>query len=697
MVSVERLLITGMTCANCVRHVRRALESVDGAGRVQVNLATETATVEGGQREALVAAIEKAGYGVARTDEVGRWLRQTWFAAAFTAPVFLYMMVWLPLDGIMLPAEHWFMLALATPVQFVAGASFYRGAWNALRNRDATMDTLVALGSSAAYGLSLWGIATGGAVYFETGAVIITLISLGKFLEARAKRSSQDAVTGLLDLGAKTALRIVDGQPVEVDVAELAVGDVVRVLPGTKVPTDGVVVAGTADVDESMVTGESEPASRGVGAPVIGATIAHGSVDVRVEKIGDDTMLAQIAALVEQANARQAPLQRIADRLSSWFVPVVLVIAAATVITWGMLVGWGAGVLAAVAVLVIACPCAMGLATPTAIMMGTGLGARRGILIKGGEALERARDIDVLLLDKTGTLTEGRPAVVHTTTHSDMAASIALGLAAGLEAHSEHPLAKAIVRSAPKSPAVADVEQIPGGLRGTVDGHQTVVGNRGALEAQGIVVHDDAAVLVAVDGHHIASIDMADPVRATTPAALERLRRFAMPIMLTGDHASRAKPIADAHGIEFIAGVLPADKARIVREMQAEGKVVAMVGDGINDAPALAQADVGIAIGTGTDIAKQSGDIVLVHGDLHRAADAIELSRYTVRKVRQNLAWALGYNVALIPLAAGVLYPWTGWLLQPMFAAAAMALSSVSVVGNSLSMRRWRPTLSQPE
>ncbi len=696
----QRLPITGMTCANCVRHVQHALEKVAGVESATVNLATETAVVHGSADAKLLAkAVKQAGYGIATTelhdDAAVRW-RQFLLAAAFTAPLFGYVMIWtlLPVPRLPHDWEPWLAWALATPVQFISGWTFYHGAWISLRNRDATMDTLVALGSSAAYGLSVYVVLTGGmlhATYFETSAVIITLIGLGKFLEARAKRSSQAAVARLMELGAKEAM-LLDGTMVPVEA--LAVGDVVRVRPGQKIPLDGTVVAGRAHVDESMVTGEPMAVEKTAGDPVVGATIAAGgSLDIRIDRIGDETMLAQIVHLVQEANSRQAPLQRIADTVSRYFVPAVLVVAAISTALWAT-VGHQSGTFAlliGVAVLVIACPCAMGLATPTAIMMGTGLGAKHGILIKGGDALEHVRSVDTIVVDKTGTLTEGRPRVVSATFESDLDPDFVMGCVAAAESHSEHPLAKALVGHFGSTPPVAkDFAQHEGGISAWVDGVDVLVGSAAFLASRGIQA--TGSIVAAMDGVWVAAFEVDDPVRHTTPAAIDRLRSRGLDVLLlTGDNARNAQRVSEALGIRFIADVQPADKAAQIRSLQAAGRKVAMIGDGINDAPALAQADVGIAMGTGTDIAKETGDIVLVHGDLQRAVDALDLSSYTVRKIHQNLGWAMGYNTALIPLAAGALYPLTGWLVSPMLAALAMAFSSVSVVSNSLLMRSWRP------
>jgi P-type Cu+ transporter len=720
----ERLTITGMTCANCVRHVERALASVPSVTKAEVNLATETAIVEHAtSRLALEQAVIKAGYGVQEQgrihDEARVRLLQFLIAAAFATPLFLYTMAWLPLGLPMLAGDVWWAWALATPVQFWAGWTFYVGAWRALRNKAATMDTLVALGTTAAYALSVVMVLQGASIhhtYFEASAVIITLIGLGKYLEARAKRSATSAVRALLELAPRTARRLGPDGPVEVPVEQVQVGDRLLVRPGEKVPVDATVEDGQAEVDESMLTGESRLVAKARGDDVIGGTVAHGALTIQAARVGEDTLLAQIVQLVEEANARKAPLQRLADRLSNRFVPIVLAIAFAAGLFWWLygVSTWGApnqsatafAVLVAVTVVVISCPCALGLATPTAIMMGTGLGASRGILIKGGSALERVRDVSVVVLDKTGTITEGRPRVTSLWAAPDVNADFALALAAGVEEHSEHPLARALVAEAKRRgitqfPIARGFEHRAGlGVQATSDGVRVLVGNRALLAEHNIAADaapaGDAAstqVFVALDGLLALVASLTDTVRPTSRAAVAELQsRGLRVLMLSGDDATVAEAVAGQVGItEVHAGALPADKAATVRRLQAEGEVVAMVGDGINDAPALAQADVGFAVGTGTDIAKKTGDVVLVKGDLAQAVDALDLSRLTVRKIHQNLFFALVYNAALIPVAAGVLYPATGWLLNPMLAGAAMALSSVTVVSNAVLMRRWQP------
>ncbi len=710
------LEVTGMTCANCVGHVRKALEAVDGVSEARVNLATATATVEHADvaHEDLQAAVEAAGYGVADAHdpdgEIKVWRRRALVAALLTAPIFAYTMVLLPL-GVHVPLDTLVIAALATVVQFGPGLPFYAGTWKALRNKDATMDTLVAIGSTAAWALSVGLIANGAGVhatYFETGAVIITLISVGKLLEARAKGRAASGVRALMDLRPQTATLVTGEGETPVAVDEVNVGDVVRVRPGAQVPVDGEVVEGDAYVDASMMTGEPDPVHVTTGSPVHGGTISQGSILVKATRIGDDTLLSGIIRLVTEANAKKVPMQRVADRVSRVFVPVVLALALATGLFW-YLVGaelWPSAttphvfaLLAAVAVLVIACPCAMGLATPTAIMVGTGAAARQGVLWRSPAAIEQARQVRTVVLDKTGTITEGKPRLTRLDVLQG-SEDFTLAVIAAVEHHSEHPLANAICAEAGRRgirPPVARGFQASAGKGVTAqcDGIEVAIGNAELLEGLGIPMPDgEATVWAAFDGEVVAAIDVEDPIRKTSKEAIERLQDFGLRVvMLSGDNARNATRIAAQVGIpreDVIAGVLPDEKAQHVERLAADGPV-AMVGDGVNDAPALAAATVGFAMGTGTDVAKQAGDVVLVKGDLQGVADAMDLSRATVRTMHQNLGWALGYNVLLIPVAMGVFYPWTGVLLSPMLAAGAMALSSVSVVGNAVRLGRRFP------
>jgi Cu+-exporting ATPase len=614
------------------------------------------------------------------------------------------------------------LLIAATVIQFWAGSEFYRQAWAAARHGATNMNTLVVVGTSAAYIYSafvtLWpGLAAQwnppAHLYFESAVLIIALILLGRWLEARAKRSTGEAIRALMGLQARTARVIRDGAEVDIPVEQVVAGDLIRVRPGEKIPVDGVVRDGASQIDESMLTGESLPVSKRAGDTVFGATINRtGGFVFQATRVGADTTLAQIVRLVEEAQGSKAPMQRLADTVSSRFVPLVLVLAALTFAGW-MILGpeprISFAIQAAIAVLVIACPCALGLAAPTAIMVGTGKAAENGILVRGGEALEQARKITAIVLDKTGTITRGKPAVAEIVT-TDLGDAEVLRLAAALEVSSEHPLGEAIVSAARERgelPVVSGFESITGkGIEGQVSGHEVLVGNRALLTDRGIdtgalfaVAERMAAsgatpVYVGIDGKAAGVIAVADTVKAESREAIEQLRALGLDVwMLTGDNRATADAIAQQVGIpadRVLAEVLPGDKAAKVRELQAQGKTVAMVGDGINDAPALAQADLGIAMGAGTDVAMAASDITLIGGDLRQIVTAIALSRRTVNTIRQGLFWAFAYNVALIPLAMGVFYPFTGILLSPMIAAGAMALSSVSVVANALRLRGFR-------
>jgi Cu+-exporting ATPase len=743
----HKLRITGMTCANCVQTVERSLASVRGVERASVNLATETATVVAEpdvSRAQLVEAVERAGYGVAAPPsgaapgmreeedpgvaEMRARMRRFLVAAAFSAPLLVLGMV-LPLVGVMLPGVDWLMFGLATPVMLYSAVPFFRGAWKAARNRTANMDTLVALGTGVAYGFSVVevvapGVFPGHGVYFETAAVIVTLILLGKYLEAKSRSRASSAIRRLLELSAKTARVERDGKWVEVPAGEVRVGDRLLVKPGEKVPTDGRVAEGAAAVDESMVTGESLPVEKRPGDDVVGATIAlDGALTVEATRVGGDTMLAQIVRLVEEAQAEKAPIQALVDRVSRWFVPTIIVVALVSGVLWatvgaGLVAASGHdpatfGMLVSIAVLIIACPCAMGLATPTAIMVGTGRGAESGILIKHADALERARDVDVVLLDKTGTLTRGKPEVTDVVAYGVDEPDL-LRAAASAESLSEHPLAQAVVKRAEADGlAVAKPEAFEAvsgrGVRAAVEGEPLVVGSPAFLRESGVDVEarevdvrrlrGQGKTVIGV-GHGatlVGLLAIADTLKPTSRAAVALLEAQGVRVvMVTGDNLETARAIAREAGIaEVEAEVLPARKAEVVKRFQREGRVVAMAGDGINDAPALAQADLGIAMGAGTDVAIETGSIVLVRDDLRDVPAALDLSRRTLRKIWQNLFWAFAYNVLLIPVAAGLLYavPVFGepLLLHPMLAAAAMALSSVSVVTNSTLLARWRP------
>ncbi len=734
-----RLGVEGMHCASCVNSIEQSLRATPGVSEAAVNLASEEASVsyEPGRinEEELLAAIAAAGYQGrvlaegGPTEEEGaereraaeaerRTLLARFVVAAFAGAVLLLLtFVWSPLGE---RASMWLMLALATPVQLWAGWPFYAGTWQVGRHGSADMNTLIALGTSAAYFYSLVATVSPGLfvsggelpdVYFDTAAVIIALILLGRLLEARAKAGTTAAIKKLIGLRAQSARVVRGGEELEIPIEQVQVGDVVIVRPGEKVPVDGEIVDGRSTIDESMLTGESVPLEKGPGDEVIGATINRaGSFRFRAERIGRDTALAQIVRLVEEAQGSKAPIQRLADRVSAYFVPAVIAIALIAFAAW--LVGGGSftsALLALVAVLIIACPCALGLATPTAIMVGTGRGAEIGVLVRSGAALETAKGLNAVVLDKTGTLTRGEPRVTDVVAHGDLDRRAALSLAAAAESRSEHPLGEAVVEAArteglePAEPEGFEA-QVGHGITATVEGRRVVVGSPRHLREQGLdpgALADEAArveadgktaVHVAVDDRPAAVIAIADTLKPEAPEAVAELKRLGLEVvMLTGDNRRTAEAIARQAGIErVLAEVLPEDKVNEVRRLQDEGLRVAMVGDGINDAPALAQADIGIAIGSGTDIAMEASEMTLISGDLRRVSAPIELSRQTMRTIKQNLVGAFAYNVSLIPVAAGVLHPIWGLTLNPILAAAAMAASSVTVVLNALRLRGFR-------
>ncbi len=730
--------VGGMTCASCARHVEDALRSTPGVDEAVVNFATRKVSLvyrpDRVTAERLDSVVRQAGYELATGETPGRparsledaetaeLRRRLIVASLFGIPVIVLGMSH---GALHLPGERFIQLALTAMVLLLGGGPFYRRAWAALLHRSSNMNSLVALGTGAAFLYSLaatlapdrLGAATGvdkPPIYFEATAAIIILVLFGNLLEARARKKSTEALRRLASLQPRTAQVTRDGTERTVAVEQVVPGEMVRVRPGEAVPLDGEIVKGETVVDEAIVTGESMPVAKGPGDPVTGATInGNGSFLFRVTRTGEDTVLQQIIRLVEDAQASSAPIQRLADRVSAVFVPVVLLAAAATFLGWLFLYDgdnrMAFAVINAVSVLIIACPCAMGLATPTAILVGTTRGAELGILIKGGAPLEAAGRIDTIVLDKTGTLTLGRPEVTDLfVAPGGPDRSRLLQLAAGAEALSEHPLAGAILAAARERhidiPPATGFEARPGfGLVATVDGHRVVAGTGRLLrdeevdtsvlepEARRMEALGRTVIQVAVDRTPAGLVAVADPPRSEAAETVRRLRESGLRVvMLTGDNLETARAVAGSVGIdEVVAQVLPHQKLETIRKLQQEGRV-AMVGDGINDAPALAQADLGIAIGTGTDVAQAASDITLVRPGLTAILTALRLSRQTLRTIRQNLAWAFGYNILGIPVAAGLLYPWTGWLLSPVIASAAMAASSVSVVGNSLRLRRFR-------
>lgn len=739
------LAVTGMTCTNCANNIQRKLRKMDGVLEADVSYANEKALVKVAagavSRADLIAAIQQVGYGVvegetdeeledaeaaAREADIQHQQHRLLVGVLFTLPLFgLSMGRDFGLLGDWANASwvNWLFLALATPVQFYVGWDYYVGAYKSLRGGSANMDVLVALGSSVAYFYSiavmigqLFGShSLGHHVYLETSATIITLIVLGKLLEARAKGRTSEAIKKLMGLRAKTARVVRDGVELDLPIAQVVKGDIVLIRPGEKIPVDGVVIDGRSVVDESMLTGESLPIEKSVGDELIGATLnKQGLLKMEATKVGKETALAQIIKLVEQAQGSKAPIQRLVDDVSAYFVPAVILLSLVTFAVWWFVGGeFTPALLRLTAVLVIACPCAMGLATPTSIMVGVGKAAENGILFKNSTALEHAQKITAVVLDKTGTITEGRPAVTNLIVASDnsLPAGELLTLAASAERGSEHPLGEAIVRHAQEQQLTLSepthFEAIAGhGISATINQKQVWLGNRRLMDKQGIALNGlekeaeqlqnqaKTVMWLAVDQTAYALIGVADTIKETSAEAIAKLHQLGLTVvMMTGDNQATAQAIAQTVGIDRVfAEVLPGDKAEQVKKLQAEGFVVAMVGDGINDAPALAQANVGLAIGTGTDVAMETADVTLMRGDLRGVAQAIKLSKATMRNIRENLGWAFGYNVALIPIAAGVLAPlvWMPSFLQqlhPILAAGAMAFSSISVVSNALRLR----------
>ncbi|MGL5035484.1 MAG: heavy metal translocating P-type ATPase [Microcystaceae cyanobacterium] len=743
------LKLRGMSCAACAANIERAIQAVPGVIKVQVNFAIAQAVVEYDGKTTKLAiiqtAVKNAGYEALLFEEMNaasaaiekklrqKELRELKQKIGFGAIISLLLMLGminemfsLPLPSILsFLSNHWVQLILATPVQLWCGYYFYVGGWKAFCHRSATMDTLIALGTGVAYLYSLF-ITVFPAffttdlenhVYYEVATSVITLILLGRFFEARAKGETSAAIHKLMGLGAKTARVIRLEKELDIPIEAVVLGDILIVKPGEKIPVDGEIISGFSSVDEAMVTGESVAVKKQIGDEVIGATINQmGSFQFRATKVGKETVLAQIVAMVQQAQGSKAPIQKLADQITSWFVPVVIAIAILTFIIWFNVMGnISLAMITTVGVLIIACPCALGLATPTSIMVGTGKGAENGILIKGADSLEVAYKIQTIVLDKTGTLTEGKPTVTNFLTVKGIENSNEiklLKLAASVENVSEHPLAQAIVNYAQsqqvKPTSVEQFQAIAGsGVQGKVEGKLVQIGTVLWMEELGLSTpelteqqsHWEAnkktVIYLAVD-HQIEAIwGITDALKPTSAATVTALKKLGLEVvMLTGDNVATAKAIASEVGItRVLAQVRPAEKADQIKVLQAEGKIVAMVGDGINDAPALAQADVGIAIGTGTDVAIAASDITLISGDLQGLITAIQLSRATMQNIRQNLFFAYIYNIAGIPIAAGILYPLFGWLLSPIIAGAAMACSSISVVSNALRLRKFKPQI----
>ncbi|MBT4352901.1 copper-translocating P-type ATPase [archaeon] len=722
MTKKTTLDLTGMHCASCSTLINRALDRVDGVEKANVNLTTNKATVEYDDNKVeiknLIEAVKKKGYGAKvaaekedydkeaklRKKEIDDLKFQFYFGMIFAVPVFILGMFFMKTP---IAYQDLIMGLLATPVQFFVGWPMYKSAWNALKGFSANMDTLIVMGTSAAYFYSVYALVSGqGHVYFEASAVLITIVVFGRLLEAKAKGKTSEAIKRLIGLKPKTAIVLRDGKELEINVDDVVLGDILIVKPGEKLPVDGIIVEGHTSIDESMVTGESMPVEKKKGDTVVGATInKHGSFQFKATKVGANTTISQIIKLIEDAQGSKAPIQRFADNVAAYFVPGVLTIALITFFTWYLYIGkdFRFSLIASVAVLVIACPCALGLATPTAIMVGTGKGAKNGILIKGGEALETAHKIKSVILDKTGTITKGKPEVTDIISIDKKSTEIEiLTISASLEKGSEHPLADAIVNMGKKDKIdfkkTTNFKAIPGyGITGTIGKTKYYLGNLKLMEDKKINLdfpldrmylleeHGKTVMVLSDEKNVIGLVGVADNIKKNSQKAISQLKKMRIKVyMITGDNERTAKAIASRVGVnKYFAHVLPHEKADYVKKLQKKGHV-AMVGDGINDAPALAQSDIGIAMGSGTDVAMETGDIVLMKDDLLDVVKAIKLSRMTMNKIRQNMFWALFYNTLGIPVAAGLFFP---FMLNPMIAGAAMALSSVSVVSNSLLLR----------
>ncbi|MDO8585174.1 MAG: heavy metal translocating P-type ATPase [bacterium] len=731
--------IKGMHCASCVLVLERSLKQVEGVMQATVNLATEKATVtydpEKVTDKKLSSAVSNVGYQALITEEIKteddeqKEKQQELRSLRLRVVVSLALgglILWGGFPGLMKTApmilqSFWVQLLLATPVQFWAGFSFYRATISALKHRTANMDTLVAIGTTVAYAYSavvtvlpqlVKSVGIEPMPYFDTGAIIIGLILLGRYFEAKAKAGTSEAIKKLIGLQAKTARVLRDGKEIDIPISEVMIGDIIRVRPGEKIPVDGVITDGESSIDESMITGESMPADKAKGDSVVGATMNKtGTFMFKATKVGSDTMLARIIKLVQEAQGSKAPIQRLADLVSSYFVPVVIMLAILTFAVW-YIFGPAPTLLFAllnmVAVLIIACPCAMGLATPTAIMVGTGKGAEHGILIKDAESLEIAHKVKIIIFDKTGTLTEGEPKVTDVIAYGGFTEQDILRYEASLEVGSAHPLAKAIIeetelrKAMPLEPIEKFRSIVGHGISALIQGKSVFAGKEKLMTDNGVDIalakgdmsrltgEGKTLSLLAIDGKLAGIVAAADKVKSTAKMAVENLKKIGIEsIMITGDNERTANAIAKQVGItRVLAEVLPEEKEAEVRKIQAEGKVVAMVGDGINDAPALAAADIGIAMGSGTDVAIEAADITLINKDLRSVVSAIVLSKKTMRTIKQNLFWAFGYNVVLIPVAMGALYPFFHLLLNPIFASIAMATSSISVVSNSLLLKR---------
>jgi P-type Cu+ transporter len=747
---IVTLPITGMTCAACARHIEEKLQSTTGVNQAAVNFATGRATVGFDAKTTdlrrLIDAVKATGYGVretsvgevaiesfadtAREDEYQTLKRKFIIAAVLSLPVLVVAMSHGRIAALDFAGVNWLQLALTTPVVFYCGWQFYRGAWLALRHRFADMNTLIAIGTGTAFLYStaatlapqFFTTQTGDhsmmkmdvPVYFEAASVIIALILLGKMLEAKATGRTSEAIRRLANLQAKTARVVREGNEIDVPIEQVVVGDFVIVRPGEKIPVDGVITVGTSAVDEAMLTGESIPVEKQAGDEVFGATINKtGSFKFKATKVGRDTVLQQIVKMVQDAQGSKAPIARMADVISGIFTPIVIAIAIATFVVWFVVTPEDTRLTTAlvnfVSVLIIACPCALGLATPTAIMVATGRGAENGMLIKGGDSLETAHKIQTVVLDKTGTITEGKPVLTEVVAIDGISENELLKLVASAERASEHPLGEAIVRGAKEKnitlATATNFQAIAGqGIEARFDGHQLLIGNAklmrdqnielGGLETRAaeLTAQGKTLMYAAIDQRLAGMLALADRIKPESKAAVEALQKLGIEVvMITGDNRRAAEAVANQVGItRVLAEVLPEAKAAEVKRLQQENKIVAMAGDGINDAPALAQADVGIAIGSGTDMAIEASDITLIKGDLRGVVSAIALSKATIRAIKQNLFWAFIYNLIGIPIAAGLLYPLTGWTLSPVIASAAMSLSSVSVVTNSLRLRSFR-------